>query len=121
MRTGRLALVALVAVACKTSGSSDRPPTGAPPPSTEAIRAWGFDDAVRLGSDYVYASQETPSALQSSEQLPGGIWRLRYGLMPKGSGRMLEVEVEGPSGRVIRSRQLGPPGPAAVPPLPKAP
>lgn len=72
----------LVAVNC-VSGKSDRPPNVAPAPSSAAISNVGFDQAVKLGSDYVYANTGVSNVtVAQSQTLPGGMLELTFDLGP---------------------------------------
>ena len=71
-----------VAAAC-VSGRSDRPPNVAPAPSAAAISNVGFEQAVKLGSDYVYANTGVSNpTVASSQTLPGGMLELTFDLGP---------------------------------------
>jgi len=72
----------VVAAGC-VSGRSERPPNVAPAPSSAAISNVGFDQAVKLGSDYVYANTGVSNpTVASSQTLPGGMLELTFDLGP---------------------------------------
>ena len=72
----------VVAAGC-VSGRSERPPNGAPAPSAAAISTVGFDQAVKMGSDYVYANTGVSNpTVASSQTLPGGMLELTFDLGP---------------------------------------
>jgi hypothetical protein len=82
--SGRLGVtgLALIWLGCAASGSGTRPPTVAPPPSSASLSILGFDEAVRLASDYVYAAGYGTAQLASSQELPGGLLELNFDLGP---------------------------------------
>ena len=79
----RWILLFLSWTACAASGRSDRPPTVAPAPSAASISMLGFDQAVKLGSDYVYTNTGVANAsVVTSETLPEGMLAITYDLGP---------------------------------------
>lgn len=73
----------LMWTACAPAGHGNRPPAPAPPPSAASIAVLGFDQAVRMGSDYVKQSAGYGNAaLLSSQELPAGMLALTFDLGP---------------------------------------
>ena len=73
----------LMWTACAPAGHGNRPPAPAPPPSPGMIATLGFDQAVRMGSDYVKQSSGVGEAtLIASQELPAGMLQLTFDLGP---------------------------------------
>lgn len=85
--------------ACAPAGQGNRPPAPAPPPSSAMISTLGFDQAVRMGSDYVKQSTGVgEAALLSSQELSTGMLQLTFDLGP---GKFpVRVMVDRVNGRV---------------------
>jgi hypothetical protein len=108
--------LALIWLGCAASGESTRPPNVAPPPSQASISILGFDEAVRLGSDYVYTSTgSTNLRLASSQELPGGLLELNFDLGP--GARPVRVIVDRGT-RQVTSMEHVQPIPGVVEPAP---
>ena len=89
----------LVAAGC-VSGRSERPPNVAPAPSSAAISNVGFDQAVKLGSDYVYVNTGVSNpTVASSQTLPGGMLELTFDLGP-GVPDPVRVMIDQSAGKV---------------------
>jgi hypothetical protein len=72
----------VVAPGC-ASGRSERPPNVAPAPSSAAISNVGFDQALKLGSDYVYTNTGVSNAnVTRTQTLPGGMLEITFDLGP---------------------------------------
>ena len=94
---------------CAPAGHSNRPPAPAPPPSPGMLANLGFDQAVRLGSDYVKRSTNvTDATLLSSQEFTPGILQLTFDLGP---GRFpVRVTVDRGSGQITSMETLQVPG-----------
>ena len=94
---------------CAPAGHSNRPPAPAPPPSPGMLANLGFDQAVRLGSDYVKRSSNvTDARLISSQEFAPGILQLTFDLGP---GKFpVRVTVDRGSGEVTGMETLQVPG-----------
>ena len=69
--------------ACAPAGHGNRPPAPEPAPSQAMIATLGFDQAVRMGSDYVQQSSGVGNVtLLSSQELPAGLLLLTFDLGP---------------------------------------
>ncbi len=44
----------------------------------------GFDDAMHLGSDYIYSSELPDRVFLGAQEMPGNLWLLRFGPGPTG-------------------------------------
>ncbi len=99
----------LMWTACAPAGHGNRPPAPAPPPSPGMIANLGFDQAVRMGSDYVKQSTGVGEAtLLASQELPAGMLQLTFDLGP---GKFpVRVVVNRVSGQVESMETLTVPG-----------
>jgi hypothetical protein len=98
----------LCCTACAASGRSDRPPNMAPAPSSASVSVVGFDRAVKLGSDYVYANTGvTNASVASSQTLPGGMLAITYDLGP-GVPEPVRLVVDPNKGRVSSNESAEP-------------
>jgi hypothetical protein len=86
--------------ACVANDRSDRPPLVPPAPPQELISTAGFDDAMKVGSDYIYASQLPDRILLGSQQLGGNLWLLRFG--PGAKGAPIDLVIDTKTGRVVQ-------------------
>lgn len=66
----------------------------------------GYQDAVDLGSTYVAQRGHEGAELHQADQVSPNLWRVRFGLAPKGSGRFLELHIDGKTGTVVKSEEL---------------
>jgi hypothetical protein len=94
------ALLVGLCAGCAASGQSNRPPNVAPAPSSASIGNVGFERAVKVGSDYVYASTGVSDPrLVSSQELPAGMLELTFDLGP-GVPEPMRLTVDPEQGRV---------------------
>lgn len=95
--------------ACAPAGHGNRPPAPAPPPSPGMIATLGFDQAVRMGSDYVKQSTGVGEVtLLASQELPANLLQLTFDLGP---GKFpVRVTVDRISGEVRSMETLQVPG-----------
>ena len=120
-------LVGLLTVGCVANDRSTRPPLGAPAPPQDVISVAGFDDAMHIGSDYIFASKLPDRVFLGSQELAGNLWLLRFGSDSHG-GAPVDLVIDTNSGRVVREAPasadaelkatpvLGPPTEAPPPP-----
>jgi hypothetical protein len=117
-----LCSLALV-VGCVSNDRSDRPPLVPPAPPQELISTAGFDDAMHVGSDYIYASQLPDRVLIGAQELPGHLWLLRFGPGANG-GPPVDLYIDTTRGKVVREESgavdaaLKPSSPSPPPPPP---
>ncbi|HZX43407.1 MAG TPA: hypothetical protein VFE93_16330 [Myxococcaceae bacterium] len=92
---------------CAPAGHGNRPAAPEPPPSPGMIATLGFDQAVRMGSDYVRQSTGVGDApLLASQELPAGMLQLTFDLGP---GKFpVRVTVDRVNGRVTSMETVSP-------------
>jgi hypothetical protein len=106
-RTGGAVAFLLLWTGCAAAGGSDRPPTPAPAPSSASISLLGFDEAVKLGSDYVHTSAGYGKAtLVSSQTLPAGMLELTFDLGP--GARPVRLLIDRVGRQVAKMEQVQP-------------
>jgi len=111
--------------ACVANDRSNRPPLVPPAPPQAVISAGGFDNAMRIGSDYIYASKLPDRVFIGAQELPGNLWLLRFGPGPTG-GRPVDLLIDTAAGTVVREQptandselKLTPEPPALTPVMP---
>ncbi len=64
---------------CVANDRSSRPPLVPPAPPQDIITVGGFDNAMRIASDYIYAAKLPDRVFLGSQELPGNLWLLRFG------------------------------------------
>jgi hypothetical protein len=93
-------------------------PSGAVParPLSSAELAMGYKDAVDLGASYVASRGHTGAHFERADQPWPNVWCVRFGLLPKGSGRRIELYFDGTQRKLIKevtydgvSALVGPP------------
>ncbi len=104
-----LPLALALALGCATVG---RPPAPQPPPSPGVLQAMGYEDVVKVGQGWMEA-RGYRAELTEATQLRPNYWRLRFGLAPKGSGRLLTLEFDGERREWVKTPE--PQGVAALP------
>ena len=96
---------ALVA-ACASSDTSSRPACLPPAPPQDVITVAGFDDAMHVGSDYIYAQKLPDRVFIGSQELPGNLWLLRFGPGASG-GAPVDLVIDTKAGKVVREVPAG--------------
>ncbi|EPX60892.1 putative lipoprotein [Cystobacter fuscus DSM 2262] len=67
----------------------------------------GYDDAVRLSRDYAVTQGYEVSEVAEATQVRPNYWRVRFGLAPRGSGRLLDLSFDAEQRRVVGATELG--------------
>ncbi len=80
----RWLLCSVLVGACVANDRSTRPPAIPPAPPQDVISVAGFDDAMHLGSDYIYSSKLPDRVFLGAQEIPGNLWLLRFGPGPTG-------------------------------------
>jgi hypothetical protein len=92
--------------ACASSDTGNRPPLVAPTPPQDVITVAGFDDAMHVGSDYIYAQKLPDRVFIGSQELPGNLWLLRFGSGSSG-GAPVDLVIDAKAGKVVREVPAG--------------
>jgi hypothetical protein len=96
----------LVLAGCASDDRSSRPPLVPPAPPQDVINVAGFDDAMHVGSDYIYASKLPDRVFIGSQELPGNLWLLRFGPGAQG-GAPVDLVVDTKNGTVVKDVPAG--------------
>lgn len=101
-----LLLGGVLLTACASDDRSSRPPLVQPVPPQDVITVAGFDDAMHVGSDYIYAQQLPDRVFIGSQELPGNLWLLRFGPGAHG-GAPVDLVIDAQSGKVLQEMPAG--------------
>jgi len=96
----------LLLAGCASDDRSSRPPLVPPAPPQDVINVAGFDDAMHVGSDYIYASKLPDRVFIGSQELPGNLWLLRFG-PGAGGGAPVDLVVDTKNGKVVKDVPAG--------------
>lgn len=66
----------------------------------------GRTDAISLGSDHAAQLGYRDSELLGVEEIYPNIWRVKFGLAPKGSGKILQLDFDGQSRTLLKRTEL---------------
>ena len=66
----------------------------------------GYSDVIRLSQDYAVAHGYEVMAVSQAEEVRPNYWRVRFGLGPKGSGKLLDLEFDEMQRRVVGTTEL---------------
>jgi hypothetical protein len=94
----------LLGVGCATQTPERR---AVPEPPATVLRELDFHDVVRFGQDYALAEGYEVAEVAEAVEVRPNYWRVRFGLAPRGSGRLLEVEFDEAQRRVVTSTEIG--------------
>jgi hypothetical protein len=67
----------------------------------------GYTDVVKLSQDYALTSGYEVTEVAEAVQVRPNYWRIRFGLAPEGSGKMLDVDFDQTQGRVVGTTVVG--------------
>lgn len=99
-------LVAIcVGTACATPSMGDAKVPVRPPSRAEV--AMGYQEAIELGSWYLAQNGYHGAQLEHAEEAQPNLWRVRFGLAPKGSGRWLELYFDGTRRTLVKTANEG--------------
>jgi hypothetical protein len=67
----------------------------------------GYRNVVQAGAEYArQQGYEVAEAVGEAEQVRPNIWRVRFALPKRGSGKLLELEFDQEARQVIRSQEV---------------
>jgi hypothetical protein len=78
-----------------------------PEPPNSVQQELGYRDVVRIGQEYAVSSGYEVVEVAEAVQVRPNYWRVRFGLAPRGSGRLLDLEFDGAQQRVVGSTEVG--------------
>jgi hypothetical protein len=95
---------ALLEAGCAVSTPERRMVPDLPPSVQQEV---GYDDAVRLSHDYAVAQGYEVADVAEATQVRPNYWRVRFGLAPRGSGRLIDVAFDAERRRVVGATEVG--------------
>jgi hypothetical protein len=78
-----------------------------PEPPNTVQQEFGYRDIVRIGQEYALSSGYEVTEVAEAVQVRPNYWRVRFGLAPRGSGRLLDLEFDEAQRRVVGSTEVG--------------
>ncbi len=67
----------------------------------------GYNDVIQLSHDYALAQGYDVSDVAEATQVRPNYWRVRFGLAPRGSGRLMDLEFDPVQRRVLGATEFG--------------
>ncbi|XXF77155.1 hypothetical protein P2318_29490 [Myxococcaceae bacterium GXIMD 01537] len=94
---------AWLAAAC--AGPTERPPQ--PPSAYTVQQELGQRDVLQAGAEYArLQGYQVAFAEGEAEEVRPNIWRLRFALAPKGSGKLLQLDFDEATRQVVKSQEI---------------
>ncbi|PTL75552.1 hypothetical protein [Vitiosangium sp. GDMCC 1.1324] len=78
-----------------------------PEPAYDVQNELGYNDVVRLSQDYATAHGYEVTEVAEAVQVRPNYWRVRFGLAPRGSGKLLDLEFDQAQRRVVGTTEVG--------------
>ncbi len=101
----RSGLASCLAALIACAGTSNRPSNAANPPAPHVMTALGYHEVVERGVSVARNQGFSDAELEEVSSIGPNLWRLRFGL-PKQSGKLLEIDVDGTLQQLIRVQQV---------------
>ena len=99
-----LAVLSLVGSGC----ALQTPERRMAPESAHSVQdELGYNDAVRLSHDYALARGYELADVAQAEQVRPNYWRVRFGLAPRGSGKLLDLYFDAAQHEVVGTTEVG--------------
>ena len=95
----------LLGLGCATGETQARRMNPEPPNTVQ--QELGYRDIVRIGQEYAMSSGYEVTDAAEVVQVRPNYWRVRFGLAPRGSDKLLELEFDGVERRVTGSTEVG--------------
>jgi hypothetical protein len=78
-----------------------------PEPPNSVQQELGYRDVLRIGQEYALSAGYDVWGEAEAQEVRPNYWRVRFGLAPRGSGRLLELEFDEAQRRVVGSTEVG--------------
>jgi hypothetical protein len=78
-----------------------------PEPSNTVQQELGYNDVIRIGQEYAVSSGYEVTEVSEAVRVRPNYWRIRFGLAPRGSGRLLDIEFDEARREVVGSTEVG--------------
>ncbi len=106
----RRVLVSRVLLSAALLGSACAGPTGRPPQPDSAPetvqRELGYRNVLQVGEEYARQQGFQVADAGEAVQVRPNIWRVRFALAERGSGKLLELEFDEVARQVIRAQEI---------------
>jgi hypothetical protein len=77
-----------------------------PEPSIAVQRELGYREIVHIGEEYAVAHGYQPTQVEEAVEVRPNYWRVRFGLAPRGSGKLLQLEFDESRRQVVKSSEM---------------
>lgn len=78
-----------------------------PEPSNTVQQELGYNDVIRIGQEYAVSSGYEVAGVAEAVEVRPNYWRIRFGLAPRGSGRLLDLEFDEARRQVVGTTEVG--------------
>ena len=78
-----------------------------PEPVNIVQQELGYDDIIRIGEEYAVSSGYEVTEVAEAVQVRPNYWRVRFGLAPRGSGKLLDLEFDEARRQVVGTTEVG--------------
>jgi hypothetical protein len=78
-----------------------------PEPPYAVQQELGYNDVVRLSQDYATTRGYEVTEVAEAVQVRPNYWRVRFGLAPRGSGKLLDIEFDEAQRQVVGTTEVG--------------
>ncbi len=78
-----------------------------PEPPNTVQQELGYNDVIRFGQEYATSSGYDVVEVAEAVETRPNYWRIRFGLAPQGSGRLLDIEFDEAQRQVVGSTEVG--------------
>lgn len=77
-----------------------------PEPPNTVQEELGYRDVVRIGQQYAVSSGYEVTDVAEAVEVRPNYWRIRFGLAPRGSGRLLDIEFDEARRQVVGTTEV---------------
>lgn len=77
-----------------------------PEPVNIVQQELGYDDIIRIGEEYAVSSGYEVTEVAEAVQVRPNYWRVRFGLAPRGSGKLLDLEFDEAKRQVVGTTEV---------------
>jgi hypothetical protein len=78
-----------------------------PEPPNSVQQELGYNDVIRIGQEYAVSSGYEVTEVAEAVQVRPNYWRVRFGLAPRGSGKLLDLEFDEARRQVVGTTEVG--------------
>ncbi|MFY0571391.1 hypothetical protein ACN28E_47215 [Archangium lansingense] len=77
-----------------------------PESSNTVQQELGYNEIIRLGEEYAVSSGYEVTDVAEAVEVRPNYWRVRFGLAPQGSGKLLDVEFDETRRQVVGTTEV---------------